>query len=49
MSKYRELPKLKKGEGKLYSVRLNLGDNYEKPYGTQRKIWTMSFDERGAC
>ena len=29
MSKYRELPKLKKGEGKLYSVRLNLGDNYE--------------------
>lgn len=48
MSKYRELPKLKKGEGKLYSVRLNLGDNYEKPYGTQRKIWTMSFDERGA-
>jgi len=48
MSKYRELPKLKKGEGKLYSVRLNLGDNYDKPYGMQRKIWNMSFDERGA-
>ena len=48
MAKYRKLPKLKKGEGKLYSVRLNLGDIYEKPYGIQRKIWTMSFDERGA-
>tara|TARA_R100000315_G_C5218726_1_gene131133 strand:- start:80 stop:889 length:810 start_codon:yes stop_codon:yes gene_type:complete len=48
MSKYRKLPKLKKGEGRMYSVRLNLGDNYSKPYGIQRKIWTMSFDERGA-
>ena len=48
MAKYRKLPKLKKGEGKLYSVRLNLGDIYDKPYGVQRKIWTMSFDERGA-
>ena len=48
MSKYRELPKLKKGEGKMYSVRFNLGENYAKPYGMQRKIWTMSFDERGA-
>jgi len=48
MAKYRKLPKLKTGEGKLYSVRLNLGENYIKPYGIQRKIWTMSFDERGA-
>ena len=32
----------------MYSVRLNLGENYSRPYGTQRMIWTMSFDERGA-
>ena len=32
----------------MYSVRFNLGENYVKPYGMQRKIWTMSFDERGA-
>ena len=48
MAKYRKLPDLKKGEGKMYSVRLNLGDNFEKPYGVQKHIWTMGFDERGA-
>ena len=32
----------------MYSVRLNLGENYSKPYGPQRRIWTMSFDDRGA-
>ena len=45
MSKYRKREKLKKGEGRLYQVRMNVGESYLQP--TRRKIWTMGVDERG--
>ena len=45
MSKYRKREKLKEGEGKLYQVRMNVGEAYTQP--ERKKIWTMGIDERG--
>tara|TARA_R100000008_G_scaffold86711_1_gene81046 strand:+ start:390 stop:1187 length:798 start_codon:yes stop_codon:yes gene_type:complete len=45
MSKYRKREKLKEGEGKLYQVRMNVGEAYTQP--ARKKIWTMGIDERG--
>jgi hypothetical protein len=44
---YRKIAKLKEGEGRIYEVRLNLGDNYVMPRRFM-KDWRFSVDERGA-
>jgi len=38
--------KLKKGEGRDYEVRVNLGENYNVP--SRPSKWRLGFDERGA-